>query len=278
MSHKLRTAIESLLRNADIDSPEFEAKIFVKEYLGKEYDRDAPTQSTFVDIPLDLKKMVGRRIAGEPLQHILGNTSFYGLELKCDRRALIPRQDTETVVDICLNIIEQDSCQTIADIGTGTGCILLALLSKRLGISGIGIDSSADALSLAQENAILTNLQSRATFLQTNWNNWNGWQECSLIVSNPPYIPTNDIQNLAVEVRSGDPKIALDGGVDGLECFRAIAETAKKQMKSKTYLVFEIGYDQRASVSNILNDNNFSQISIYKDLSGNDRVVTARKS
>lgn len=277
MSHLILKAIETPLRTGQIESPAFEAKLLFEKYYG---DSLAVTEDSALSsngLPLQLKQMIDRRVDGEPLQHILGNTFFYGLDLKCDRRALIPRQDTEIVVDACLKLIDENSSQTVADLGTGSGCILLALLSERAKLNGIGIDISKEAITLATENTILNRLQSRTNFLTIDWNDWNGWEDCALIVCNPPYIASDEIKDLTKDVRDADPKIALDGGTDGLTCFEEISKIGKTRMKPGTWLVFEIGYDQGFSVPKILNKYNYSKISVKKDFSGHDRVVIARR-
>ena len=277
MNYRIREAIEKLLRTAQIDSPSYEAKLLLQEYYGNSYDFRGDNDFHISELPLPLKQMIDRRVNGEPLQHILGKTSFYGLELKCDRRALVPRQDSETVVDVCLELIDKESNQSITDIGTGSGCILLALVSQRANLKGIGIDISEDAISLAKENAILNNLHSRSTFLRSDWNDWDGWEDCSLIVCNPPYIASDQIPSLAKDVRDADPRIALDGGKDGLSCIEEVSRLGKNRMKSGTWLVVEIGYDQGISVPQILNKYNFTNICVRKDLSGHDRVVVGRR-
>lgn len=277
MSYRIRKAIERLLRTGQIDSPAYEAKLLLQEYYGNSYNLRGDHDSDITELPLQLKQMINRRVDGEPLQHILGKTSFYGLELKCDHRALVPRQDSETVVDVCLELIDTDSNQSIADIGTGSGCILLALLSQRANLMGIGIDISEDAISLAKENSIFNDLHSRTTLLRSDWSDWDGWKDCSLIVCNPPYIASDQIPNLAKDVRDADPRIALDGGNDGLSCIKEVSRIGRKRMKPRTWLVLEIGYDQGVSVPKILKENNFTNICVRKDLSGHDRVVVARR-
>lgn len=277
MSHLILKAIETSLRTGPIDSPAFEAKLLYEEYYG-DSSPDKEDSVHFANfLAPNLKQMIDRRVNGEPLQHILGNTCFYGLDLKCDRRALVPRQDTELIVDACLELIDENSRQCVADLGTGSGCILLALLSRRTQLSGIGIDISKDAIALATENLILNNLNSRTTFLSIDWNDWNGWDDCALIVCNPPYIASDEIEKLPKDVRDADPRIALDGGTNGLKCFEEISKIGKTKMKSDSWLVLEIGYDQGFTVPRILEDYSYTQISVKKDLSGHDRVVVARR-
>lgn len=272
MSLVTRKTIESILRSARIESATHEAKLLFEDFFG---DSNSPEPFP-VELPEQLLQKINRRVNGEPLQHILGKTSFYGIDIKCDSRALVPRQDTETLVDNCLDLIEKDCDQLIADIGTGSGCILLALLSQRAHVNGIGIDKSGEAISLAQENAILNDFSSRLTLIESDWNDWDGWKDCFLIVSNPPYIASDVIQSLAKDVRDGDPRIALDGGNDGLHCIREIAEIGSKEMRRGSWLVLEIGYDQGESASSILHQNNFVEISVKKDLSGHDRIIVSK--
>jgi release factor glutamine methyltransferase len=220
---------------------------------------------------------VERRIAREPLQHIMGSTEFYGLEIRSDARALIPRPDSETVIEAGLSVTRPDDNGLIADLGTGTGCLLAALLDQRPQARGIGVEASPAAASLARENIEALGLADRATVFEGSWTDWTGWAEAGLIVSNPPYIASGEIPGLAPEVRDHDPHAALDGGPDGLVAYREIIALAARSMKPGAWLVFEIGHDQKEAVSGLLLGADFTGIGAAKDLGGNDRAVWAQK-
>lgn len=225
----------------------------------------------------DLEALIERRIAGEPLQHILGETPFHAITLKTDPRALIPRADSETVVDLALELISDDWAQTLADLGAGTGALLIAVLAQRPHAKGTAIERSDDAASLLCENIAALEMGDRAKLFRGSWTDWTGWGDCDLILSNPPYIESDVIPTLAPEVRDHDPMEALDGGPDGLDAYREIIALGAAQMKSGAWLVLEIGYDQRESVSALLGQHGFTGLIHRKDLGGNDRAIAAQK-
>ena len=217
---------------------------------------------------------IERRASGEPLQHIVGQTVFYGIPLKTDPRALIPRSDSECVVELALEYLPTSAPAQIADLGTGTCALLIALLTARTKLTGIAVEQNADAANLAAENIQATGLSTRTELFKGNWTDWTGWATTDLIISNPPYIASSVIPTLAPEVRDHDPMDALDGGVDGLDAYREII-TMARDMKPGAHLVLEIGYDQKTAVTALLIAANFSNIAHRKDLGGNDRAIAA---
>ena len=220
---------------------------------------------------------VARRLTREPIQHIMGNTVFYGLEIISDARALIPRNDSETVVETALALTKPDYAGLVADLGTGSGCLLAAFLDLRPQARGVGVEASPDAASLARENFEALGLSGRADVFGGSWADWTGWGEAGLILSNPPYIASAEIPGLAPEVREHDPMAALDGGLDGLDAYREIVRLGAERMRPGAWLVFEIGYDQKEAVSGLLQAADFAEIGSARDLGGNDRAVWAQK-
>ena len=217
-----------------------------------------------------------RRLTREPVQHILGHTGFYGLEILSDARALIPRADSEIVVERALAYLPSDADVQVADLGTGTGCLLAAILSQRPRATGTGVEASSAAASLARENFRQLGLESRAGVFEGSWTDWTGWGEANLIVSNPPYIASREIDSLEPEVRQFDPMAALDGGADGLHAYREIIRIAATRMKPGAPLVLEIGHDQRIAVLALLEVAGFAETAHWRDLGGNDRCVMGR--
>lgn len=224
-----------------------------------------------------LEALIERRIAGTPLQHIIGETPFHAITLKTDARALIPRSDSETIVDLALELLPEDQKLNIADLGAGTGALLLAILTQRPHAKGTAVERSVEAATLLAENIRALKMDDRATLFQGSWADWSGWAEYDLIVSNPPYIERGVIPTLAPEVRDHDPMEALDGGPDGLDAYREIITLGAAHMKSGASLVLEIGYDQRESVSALLDAQGFTGLTHRKDLGGNDRGIAAQK-
>ena len=283
MTTTLRDMLEgaaSQLRDGGIDDPRREARKLAQFVFGMSAasviagELDPAPEGALSD---RFREVIRRRAAHEPLQHIVGTTEFYGLELVCDGRALIPRADSEIVVDAALECLPAGFDGKIADLGTGSGCLLLALLSQRPTASGIGLDASAEAAALAQENLQRLGLQGRAEILVSNWENWDGWRACDLVISNPPYIETAVIGELQTEVRMHDPHSALDGGKDGLDAYRSILACGAK-MRGGTSLVMEIGYDQGDSVPELAESMGFELQSVKKDLGGNPRAISLTRS
>lgn len=234
----------------------------------------------------DVSDLIERRCQREPLQHILGRWAFFDIELKTDARALIPRSDTEPVIALAFRRLginplakqTSDAAIRVADLGTGSGAILATLLSRLPQSSGVAIEASNRALDLARENFEALGLSPRIEPFCGSWTDWRGWADCDLIISNPPYIRRDVLATLAPEVRDFDPIGALDGGVDGLDAYREIITLAAAHMKSGADLVFEIGFDQKTSVSALLVDAGFENLEHMQDLGGQDRGIAATKS
>lgn len=261
---------------AGIEDPMAEARILVGGIMGL-------SRSDFITkgddhIPLSQEIAInaasGRRVRGEPVYRILGRRGFHGLELKLSKGTLEPRPDTEILVDTVLELLRdrREEPLRILDLGTGTGAICLALLSELPNAIGTGTDLSADALATAAANADLNGLAGRFATVESRWfDNISGVYD--VIVSNPPYIKSSVIPGLDPEVREHDPVLALDGGEDGLEAYRAIAAGVGPYLAGKKGIIaVETGYDQRADVEKIFADNGFSLLKAVKDYGGNDRV------
>ena len=223
----------------------------------------------------------GRRAAREPLAYIIGEQSFMGLPFVVSEDVLIPEQDTENLVEEALRLIDDNS--RILDLCTGSGCILLSLLRYTNGCVGVGSDISAAALSIARKNACNLGLSEQASWVEGDLfsalsqipGNGDGKPVFDLIISNPPYIPTRVIGTLAPEVRCSEPRLALDGGEDGLDFYRRIIREAPGYLVIGGRLMLEIGYDQAQAVSSLLEQAGYYGIEILKDYGGNDRIVTA---
>ncbi len=217
----------------------------------------------------------GKRI---PLQHITGVQEFMGLVIQVNENVLIPRQDTEVLVEIALENIPRDLTRSrsneklkVLDMCTGSGCILISLLRMRAGvIEGTGVDISVKALEVACNNALLNEVE--AVFVESNlYENVAGSYD--MIISNPPYIPTKVIEELEEEVKLHDPMLALDGKEDGLYFYRKIIDEAESYLKPEGILLFEIGHDQGDDISRYMIEKGFKEVRVKKDLAGLDRVV-----
>lgn len=215
-------------------------------------------------------KLITLRAEHIPLQYITGTQEFMGLEFRVTPDVLIPRQDTEILVE---EVLKNCDSKMVLDMCTGSGCIIIS--TARLGKPGrtVGVDISPEALTVARDNAVSLGVNTQ--FIQSNlFEKVEG--NYDIIISNPPYIPTKDIDNLMPEVKNHEPVLALDGDKDGLYFYREIAVQSKKHFEQNGQLFLEIGYDQGEAVREILSREGYTDINIKKDLSGHDRVVTAR--
>lgn len=219
--------------------------------------------------------LIAKRKMHIPLQHLTGEQEFMGLTFKVNENVLIPRQDTECLVEIVLKHLHDG--MRILDMCTGSGCILISLLHYSNDCVGVGVDLSEEALKVATHNATVLGDNGLAktkdvTFVQSDlFENVDG--KFDIVVSNPPYIKTEVIKTLMPEVKDFEPMMALDGTEDGLYFYRRIIEDAKKHLTRGGQLFFEIGYDQGEEVSDLMSENGYVDVEVAKDLAGLDRVV-----
>lgn len=220
-------------------------------------------------------ELAKERAEGKPLQQVLGNTDFYGLPIKVDERVLCPRPETEYLVEAVVDIIGEKNINRVLDLCTGSGAIAIAIKKKCDNVIVTASDISADALALAKENATLNNAEVEFV-LSDYFANVQG--KFGLIVSNPPYIKSSDIEGLDKEVKNYEPRIALDGGESGLDAYTSIIFTAKDYLDEGGYIAFEVGIGQAEDVKKLLEDNGYSDIVIKQDLENIDRIVIARSA
>lgn len=270
-----------LLREGGIDNARREARLLAEHALGLSASEIALGRSAEIGAggAEALAETVARRLAGEPVARILGAWEFWGLPFLLSPGTLVPRPDTETLVEATLaRVSDRSRALRLLDLGTGSGCILVALLSELPNAFGIGVDRSPDALRTAKRNAQANGVGDRAGFVLGDWcASFAG--PFDLVVSNPPYIASGTIPGLAREVCEHDPAAALDGGLDGLDAYRAIlAGLAQRPtlLAPDAFVGFEIGYDQAEAVLHLGTRTGFSDGVISRDLAGNDRVVTLR--
>ncbi len=239
-----------------------------------------PEQTITQDQAILLNSYIKKRLSGEPISRIFGAREFWSHSFALNNDTLDPRPDTETLISFVLELLEKRSHKKerlrILDLGTGSGCVILSLLSELKSATGVGIDISFNALSAAKENAKSLGLLDRVNFIQGNWLEGLAGS-FDIIVSNPPYIPTDDIDKLMPEVRCYDPALALDGGPDGLDAYRIIINKIQEYFCNNALIVFEIGAGQEIDVKNLLMSYNthktFSNISYKCDLKGVVRCI-----
>ena len=279
-----RRTLAAQLKSAGNDEAELDARIL----LGAVLDLDLTGMIAQATRPLTsteaarLARYAQRRIAGEPIARILGSREFWGLSFQLSPATLEPRPDTETVVELALELLRADGGSDrplrIADLGTGTGAILLAVLSELPAATGIGTDISEAALQTAAANAARAGLSDRATFIACDYAS-GLYGPFDLIVSNPPYIRSADIGSLAVEVRNHDPLAALDGGTDGLDAYRTLVPQAARLLAPGAALVVEAGEGQSGQIQALMVAAGLTPAPSPKaDLAGIPRAVAGHKT
>ncbi len=277
-----RRKLAATLASHGLDSPELDARILLGEALKLDLTKLIAQGERHITVhdALILSSFAKRRVSGEPVARILGRKEFWGLSFELSPATLVPRPDTETVVEAALKILRDEKHHEairIADIGTGSGAILLALLSELPNAAGIGTDISREALETARRNAQKLALSERTSFIECSYaTGITG--SFDLIVSNPPYIPSRDIGGLAIEVRDHDPHLALDGGDDGLDAYRAIGPAAFTLLNPGGAVIFEVGQGQDDDVRAIMAAAGLTTDDMpCHDLAGINRVVIGRK-
>lgn len=251
-----RRALTQAFRAAGLDTPDVDARVLTGHALGLDHAglaAEGPRRLTETE-RATIAGLAARRLAREPVARIVGQWEFWGLPLVLGPATLVPRPDTETVVEAALAAIDRDGPRTrslrVADLGTGTGALLLALLSELPEAFGVGTDISVDALKTAHANARALGFAGRTAFVVCDFG--RALASCDLVVSNPPYIASAEIAGLEPEVRRYDPPAALDGGADGLDAYRAIAADATRLLAPGGHLVVELGSGQGPAVAGLL--------------------------
>jgi release factor glutamine methyltransferase len=278
-----RRALTARFKSAPIDSAELDARVLVGAVLGLDLTGiiAAANRCLTSEEATRLENFARRRLTGEPVARILGIREFWGMSLKLSAATLVPRPDTETLVELALEMRRAgpraDRRWRIADIGTGSGAILLALLSELADAYGVGTDISEDALQTAHGNAVDLGLAGRAGFVACDFAAALSGP-FDLIVSNPPYIRSAEIAGLATEVRDHDPRAALDGGADGLDAYRALIPQAAGLLAPEGALVVEAGQGQSGDIEGLMTATGLMlPVPPKADLAGVRRAVAGRK-
>lgn len=220
--------------------------------------------------------LLKRRLNREPIANIVNKKSFWSYDFFVNENVLTPRNDSEILIEAVLsNYNNMQEELKILDLGTGSGCLILSLLKMYKNASGLAIDISEKALKVAKQNA--ENLKiNNIKFLKNNWND-NIEDKFDIIISNPPYIPTKEIKELEPEVNKFNPLLALDGGEDGLNCYRHLAKSLEKNLKENTKIFLEIGKNQEKDIEKIFNENGYKLLKMYKDLAEINRILCFKK-
>ena len=277
--------IENIIKNAgyvlkkkNIPSYNLDAEILLAKVLKKKREYLITNLKKKINDSeiTEFNKILRRRELREPIAYITKKKDFWKSSFFVDKNVLIPRPDTETVMNEMLKIFKFKERLNVLEIGTGTGCIILSLLKEKKNFKGVGIDIDQKCIDISRKNAINLNLDNRIKFYKCNVDNFN-LGKYDLIISNPPYIKKTFLRYLDLDILNFEPKLALDGGLDGLSKIRKVVLKSSSLLKLNGKLILEIGFDQKDKVKKILNENGFYVNDFKKDLAGNDRCVISTK-
>ncbi|HXW24226.1 MAG TPA: peptide chain release factor N(5)-glutamine methyltransferase [Xanthobacteraceae bacterium] len=276
-----RRALARMFAAAGLDTPALDARIIVGHALGLDHAAlaGAAERALGVEERNRIAALAARRLAREPVARIVGVKEFWGLSLQVTPAVLVPRPETETLVTTALAIIDREGARSrplrIADLGTGSGALLLALLSELPNACAVGTDRSVAALAVARENVRRLGLAGRATFIACDFGSALAG-DFDLVVANPPYVASAELERLAPEVRDHDPRLALDGGLDGLRAYRAIAADAARLIGARGHMVVELGAGQAAAVASLFAEIRPVVVTAGPDLAGTLRALHIR--
>ncbi len=277
--HEAVTGLARRLGAAGLEDAAGDARLLATHALGIDriglhVDRDRRLTAPEMT---ELDRLAARRAAREPVSRIVGHREFWSLDFALSPATLDPRPDSETLVQAALDrVADRDSPMTVLDLGTGSGCLLIALLTELPNARGIGIDLSLDAVATARRNAARLGVADRAGFLVGDWATALGTR-VDLVISNPPYVAESEIAGLAPEVERYDPPQALDGGADGLDAYRRLAPILPALLCPEGWVVLEVGAGQASAVASLLAEAGLANLAAIEDLGGVKRCVCGKK-
>jgi release factor glutamine methyltransferase len=268
----------SVLKNKSILSAQLDTEILMAKALGKnrEYiilNHDKVLNNKDLEY---FKKLVHERATRKPIAYLLNKKFFWKSEFYVNKNTLIPRPDTEIIIEQILKVTKNKEYLRILDIGVGSGCILLSILKERKNFYGTGIDISKNSIGISKINAKRLLVDKRVKFYKSNVDKF-AEGKYDLVISNPPYIKRSDLKYLESDVLKFEPKIALDGGLDGLTVIRKVIKKSSELLKKNGKFILEIGFDQKSKVIKLLNNKGFYINSTIKDLAKNDRCIVSTK-
>ena len=277
--------IDTALKNASLDlkkknikSALLDSEILMSKVLNQDRSKiilNLNSQLNNQDYKL-FRELIISRSKNKPIAYLTGKKSFWKYEFEINDKVLIPRPDTELIVEQILNIYKNKHNINFLEIGVGSGCIILSILKEKKFFLGKGVDLSRDSIKICEKNANKLNVSNRLKLFKSDIDNFN-LGKYDLIVSNPPYIKKFDLKNLDNDVSNFEPNLALDGGLDGLSEIRKVIRTSSELIKLNGKLILEIAHDQKKMVKKILNDYGFYVNKVAKDLANNNRCVVSTK-
>ena len=268
----------SVLKNKSIISAQLDTEILMAKALGKSREYIILNHDKVLNIEnLEyFKKLIHERATRKPIAYLLNKKFFWKSEFYVNKNTLIPRPDTEIIIEQILKVTKNKNYLRILDIGIGSGCILLSILKERKNYYGTGIDISKDSLEISKINAKKLLVEERIKFYKSDVDKF-AQGKYDLIVSNPPYIKKNNLKYLECDVLKFEPKIALDGGLDGLSVIRKVIKKSSELLKKNGKFILEIGFDQKSKVIKLLKNKGFYINSTIKDFAKNDRCIVSTK-
>ncbi|MDC0481015.1 peptide chain release factor N(5)-glutamine methyltransferase [Candidatus Pelagibacter sp.] len=268
----------NILKNKSILSAKLDSEILMAKALGKKREYIILNNNKIIKEQnlKYFKKLVHERATRKPIAYLLNKKSFWNSEFNVNKNTLIPRPDTEIILEQILKFTKNKNYLNILDIGVGSGCILLSVLKERKNFYGTGIDISRNSLDICKMNAKKLLLERRVKFFKSDVDKF-AIGKYDLIVSNPPYIKTSDLKYLECDVIKFEPKLALDGGLDGLSVIRKVIKKSSELLKKNGKFILEISFDQKNKVIKLLNNKGFYINSTVKDLANNDRCIISTK-
>jgi len=268
----------SVLKNRSIISAQLDTEILMAKALGKSREYIILNHDKVLNIEnLEyFKKLVHERATRKPIAYLLNKKFFWKSEFYVNKNTLIPRPDTEIIIEQILKVTKNKNYLRILDIGIGSGCILLSILKERKNYYGTGIDISKDSLEISKINAKKLLVEERIKFYKSDVDKF-AQGKYDLVVSNPPYIKKNNLKYLECDVLKFEPKIALDGGLDGLSVIRKVIKKSSELLKKNGKFILEIGFDQKSKVIKLLKNKGFYINSTIKDFAKNDRCIVSTK-
>ena len=278
IDNALKYGIKILERNS-IKSAKLDCEIIISKIMGKDRGFILLNQNKYLENKQfdDFKSLIFQRSKRKPIAYLTGKKDFWNNEFKIDNNVLVPRPDTELIIEEVLKCTKNKNNIKLLDIGVGSGCILLSILNEKKDFYGVGIDVSKKCVELSKINAFNLGINKRIKFFKTDVDNFN-YGKYDLIVANPPYINHFDLKYLDKEVVDFEPKLSLDGGLDGLSVIRKVVNKASKLIKVNGTFILEIGFDQKERVKKILRNKGFYIKKVLKDYANNDRCIVSIKN
>ena len=277
IENAIQKAVKILKKN-NIATPFLDSELLMSETISKDrsYILLNPRKNLTCKHLSYFEKLIELRSKGEPIAYLVKKKDFWNYEFVVKNGILIPRPETEIIVQECLKLAQNKKCLKVLDVGVGSGCILLSILKEKKNFYGVGIDLSKKCIDLSKINSHRLAIKNRVKFYKSNIDNFN-YGKYDLIISNPPYVKKYDYRYLKKDIKNFEPRMALDGGLDGLSEIRKLIKKSSELIKRNGKLILEIGFDQKIKVLRLLRNEGFFINKVVKDFANNDRCIIGTK-